>query len=464
MPRPVRLFALLVGGAVCAAACGQDTQPAPTSMPTFRYSDPGFGFELELPAGWDYDRSRFQQFQDSIGLLRGYSGDGHSGLQILVFRSFPMPAFEDWIVSFGKALAELTNAQRVDWETWQLPPRAGAILTYSSKLGSTTTRTHYLCVPFDANTVWVLIYSGSAGQPAEEQRLRAAFNQVIRTLRIHYDPTEVEKLAPAYERGQALLARLAERAHDVRIDDGTYYYAMILDGRPIGYLSRRVSREEHDFSRPEARQREVKPGIRLRERWWRFADDGTAWHGRVDLFSSFDRQSELIEDQQTQIPPPDAAAAQLFTRTTSAIREARVLVPSFTTSRDTALPEPSKPIEVGPVYLDGAWSRLLPGLLLGDTGREPYAFATYNPEARALLALVIRSLGPQQIDGWKDTVHGFEVREGFVDAAGRLLCDQRGVLVRAESGDLVLQRMSQQALESQFGERRAAAERRLSGD
>ena len=441
-------------------AFGQASQPAPTSMPTMTYADAAFGFELELPARWDYDRTRFQQFKDSIGLLRARDPQGRRALQIIVFRSFQMKPFEDWVVDFGKASAELTNSERVDWETWKLPPRAGAILTYSSKLGAFATRSHYLCVPFDPSTVWVFVYSGHAANEAEQQQVRREFDQIAASLRIHYDPEEAERLAPALERGKALLERLRTQASKVRLDEGEYTYDIAVAGKSIGYLQRRVSREEYVFSGSHAKKRFAKDGVRVRERTWRFADDGTAWTMRVDLFSSFDMQSEMMENRQMQIPPPDAQPQELLVHTDQVVREKDALFSSYTTSRDKVLPDPSKPINVGPVYLDQAWERLLPGLLLSGAA-DQHAVAIYNFETRSLLSHTIKPLGEEKLKGYDGPVYAFDVRDGFIGGPSRLYTDERGTLLRFEMGDVTLTRVPRAEIEQKYGPRRDEARRRF---
>lgn len=455
---------VLISGVLAAAgprlALGQATQPTSTSMPTVNYSDAAFGFELELPTGWEYDRTRFQEFKDSIGLLRARDPAGRRGLQIIVFRSFQMKPFEDWVVDFGKASAELMNSERVNWETWKLPPRAGAILTYSSKLGAASVRSHYLCVPFDPSTVWVLAYSGQTVSDAEQQQVRSEFDYLAATLRIHYDPAETERLAPAFERGKALIEKLRTQAAKVRLDDAEYMYDIVSAGKPIGYLQRRIAREEYVFSGPHAKKRYAKDGVRVRERSWRFADDGTVWYIRQDLFSSFDLQSEMSENRQVQIPPPDVRPQELFTRTDQVVRERDALFSSYTTSRDKSLPDPSKPISVGPVYLDQAWQRLLPGLLLGGA-EELHAVAIYNSETRALVSHTIKPLGERKLPGYDTTAYAFEVRDGFIGGPSLLYTDERGTLLRLEAGDLILTRIPREEIERKYAQRRDAARQRF---
>jgi hypothetical protein len=441
-------------------APAQTTQPTPSSQPTVSYSEPAFGFELQVPAGWDYDRTRFQQFKDSIGLLRGRGPGGRRGLQIIVFRSFDMKPFEDWIVDFGKASAELTNSPRVDWETWRLPPRAGAILSYASKLGAVTTRSNILCLPFDPNTVWVFIYSGTVAHDDEGPLVRKEFDQIIGSLRVFYDPEEADRLAPAFDRGKALLARLHATAAKIRLDETIYTYEMTFAGKPIGYFTRQVTREEHVFSEAAASHRDAKEGLRVRERSWRFGEDGTVRQTRVDLFSSFDFESELLETQQTQLPPPDFQPQELLIRTDQAVREKDVLLASTTTNRDVGLPEPSKPISVGPVYLDQAWIRLLPALLPEDPP-ETYALAVYDGDTRALLTQTFKPLGTRNLDGYDGVAHAYEVRAGFVERPSLLYTDERGNVLRLESGELIVTRISRDDAERKYAGRRDEAQKRF---
>ena len=119
-------------------------------------------------------------------------------------------------------------------------------------------------------------------------------------------------------------------------------------------------------------------------------------YSHLDAFSSFDLRSEVVEYQQVHIPAPDVPDAQPLIKTDQVIREDEVLVSSFTTSLDKGLPNPRKPIEVGPVYLDLAWVRLLPGLLLSGND-EPRAFAIYNTETRSLVQHLITPQGEKKL-------------------------------------------------------------------
>lgn len=467
----------LVVACATPAALGQASQPAtaPAGLPTIDYADAAFGFELKLPAGWEYDRSRFEYYQDSIGLLRARAPGGREAIQIVVFRVQPvrlppaeeggtprlrMPSFEDWVVEFGKAVAEDAGAEQLTWETRAVPPRAAAVLSYSSKLGATLTRTHAFCVPFDAGTVWVLACSRAVSGPEDEQQMRRVFEQVIGTLRIHYDPAQEQQLAAAFERGQRLLERLRKDGADLPLDEAEYCYDLCVAGKTIGYLRRRVSREEYTFTKPEARHRYAERGLRVRERSWRFADDGTVRHTRLDLFSSFTGQNELIENQQTQIPAPDVQPQRLLTKTDQVVRKEELLFSSFVTSLDLALPGPSKPINVGPVYLDLAWLRVLPALLL-DAPAEPHAFMVYDTETRALIAHTITPLGRRELAGQPRPVPAFEVREGLIDRPTLLYTDDHGSLLRLVAGDLIVRRITAEEAEREHGARRDAARQRF---
>jgi hypothetical protein len=444
-------------GALRAGA--QAAQPAPADRGTIDHVDPAYGYELQLPADWSYDRSRFQQFRNSIGLLKGRGPAGRRSLQITVFRSFDMKPFEDWVIDFGKAIAEIAHAKRVDWETWQLPPRAGAVLSYEAKSGADVIRTHCLCVPFDPNTVWVFAYTGVVTDDKSRAQLRAGFDACTRSLKVHYDPEELERLAPAFERGRALIERVREVGAQVRPDESEHIYEILVDGAAIGYMQRQVTREEYVFSKPGAARRFAKFGLRVRERSWRFAEAGAARFVRIDLFSSFDGQSEVIEHQRVALPSTDVEGAGLLVTTDQAVREDDVLVSSFTTNMDRALPDPSTPMSVGPVYLDQAWLWLLPGLVLGQSD-EPYACAAYDFGTRALLPYIIRPQGARDLPDSATDAYLFEVQQGYVGAPSKIYIDARGTLLRMENGSVVIRQATPQAIERKFGARRNAAEQR----
>ena len=471
------LLAALAGSSLQA----QDTQPA--SGPVLqRYADPAFGFDLQVPAGWSYDRTRFHNFKDSIGLLRGHAPGGRRGLQIQVFRSFPMKPFENWWVDFAEAAAQLLNSERTDWEAWRLPPRAGVILTFTGRVTANPARTYTLCMPFDGNTVWVFTYSGSVSSEPDQKRLRAEFDQIIATLKVHYDPEQQEKLNPAFAAAEKLIKRLhgladSGKLRNTRIDDHEYFYELTLAGKPLGYFQRRVAREEYTFSAPGAKRRSAKEGIRVREQTWRFAEDGSIRFGRSDLFSSFDLLSEVIESAQVHIPPGARDPNDLLIRTEQVTREANVLISSYDSNLETSPPEPSKPLSVGPrdpndprgwwlgAYLDLAWVRLLPGILIDEAadrqtkkvrpgGGELYAVAMYSSDIRALVPYTLRVRAEQTLPDFEGAAFEFEAREGFIDAPTKFYTDAKGNLLQLETGELKVTRVPREAIDRKYGTRR----------
>jgi hypothetical protein len=273
---------------------------------------------------------------------------------------------------------------------------------------------------------------------------------------VYYDPEESERLAPALDRGKALLTRLHAQASKIRLDETEYCYELVLAGKPIGYLTRRIWRDEYVFSGPNAKRRNAKDGVRVRERWWRFEDDGTVRRTRFDCFSSFDHETELVENQQWELPAAGTPNAEALSRMERVVREVDVLLSSTSTSRDKTLPEPSKPISIGPVYLDQTWLRLLPGLLLGSPP-ELYALATYNFDTRALISLTIQPRGEQPLAGFDKPASVFEVREGFIARPSVLYCDAQGNMLRSEAGEFVVTRVPREDVERKYGPRRDAA-------
>jgi hypothetical protein len=214
------------------------------------------------------------------------------------------------------------------------------------------------------------------------------------------------------------------------------------------------------FTAPGAKHRDARQGLRVRERSWRFSEDGTVRFTRLDMFTTFDMRDELIENQMTQIPAPDVEPQQLFVRRDNVIRKEEALFSSLITSLDKTLPDPGQPLDVGPVYLDLGWQRLAPGLLFSAPS-EPHAFAVYNTDTRALSSQIYTLLGPRKLEGVGGDVYAFEIREGLIDRPVLLYADRHGTMVRLVAGDLVLMRTTRESCEARYGARRDAACKRF---
>lgn len=451
------MMAILAVALHCPAQSPAPRSPdsAPTLVP---YADPSFGFEMQLPAGWTLDRSRFRGAGDSIGLLRGRDPVGRQTLEIVVFRSFGMPWFADWIKEFEKQLGSSSAVSKITSRSYPRLDRPAAVIHLEARLGGERTLSSYLCVLFDPSTVWVFLLTSVCPKPEFDPLAIEQFETIIGSLVVQYAPEQGAELAEAFRHGRALLAALRSRAESVSIDEAQRYYLILLKGKPIGYFTRRLTREERslDASSPGGRK---KSGLRVREESWRFGEDGSGRYTRLDLFCSFDLRSELIEQQQTQIPRPEASARPLVTLD-QCIREDDILFSSFSTSVDQNLPEPRQPLRLGPEYLGLAWLNLLPGFLA--TGpQELHAFAVYDSPTRALIASLIKPLGkaPLPADPQSE-VHLFETREGYVARPGKLYCTDAGVMLRLEAGDLVLEQTTREQVEELFAGRRAELERR----
>ncbi len=141
------------------------------------------------------------------------------------------------------------------------------------------------------------------------------------------------------------------------------------------------------------------------------------------------------------------------------VREDFALVSSFSTNMDTKYRDPQPPMGVGPAYLDWAYLRLLPAILLPEP-KQTYAFVTYDSEKRALITYSITFLEESKIDsgGKEVAVMSYEIREGFAEQSTRIDVDKTGALLRIQSGDLIISRSTSEQVEKLFGAQRATAE------
>jgi hypothetical protein len=450
-----------------AEDAGPATQPPAGTIPLIPYSDPTFGFQMQVPAGWVYDRTRFGGPQGSVGVLRGRNPNGQVALQILIFRSDEITDFDTWLRTFvsrlsknygGKKIAEqrVTETESGDRSI----PGERAILFVETGTASSLAHTYYLCIPFDPSTVWVLIMATPIGAPSDAEQCKVEFHRMADSVRVLYDPLEAAKLEVAFQRGMEVLAKLRATAADVEIDENERFYDVLIGGKSIGYVSRWARRERRSIGDPRYSPNLV-PGLRVHEEVWRFADDGTVRQTVLDMFSSADLTKELIENHSTQIPAPDVPSQRLFIQLDQCVREGHALVSSFSTNLDAELPEPRPPLPIGPRYLDLAWVRLLPRLLL-DAPLETYAFAIYDSETHGLIICTIEPLGPVELPGPRGgRTYVFETREGFVAQPSRIYTDEHGQIVRVESGDLAMVLTTADQVQHRYGALCEAARQRM---
>jgi hypothetical protein len=451
--------------------------PAPTTQAaTVPYVDEAFGFELRLPAGWNYDRAGFFGPGGSLGLLRGVAPDGRATLQILAFRELLMPSFPEWVEFFSKQLGSISGIEEVRVKGETDAKRPAAYLIAEAQLGFERTRTLYYCVQFDADTIWVFSYALALSKtldkgaqdrtpdtPADVQ-IPEEFTRLTGTLRVFYNPQLAQELAVALQRGRAYLTRYQLQADigELRIDEAVRYYEIRVGNKPIGYLTCQFTRENEPLQRA-GRTPNAKEGLRVRERSYRFADDGTVHISKTDLFSSRDTETDLYELWRVRLPPPDAPDSEPLIMRDQCVRERDALFSTYTTSRDQGLPPPRRPIKLEPTYLGLAWARVLPALL-GPQPQPMCAFAVYDPETRTVITHAVRPLGERPLPGESaQKAYAFETRKGFGEQPALVFTDALGNMLRLEAGELVLRTSNKATIEWEFGRRRDAANARLQG-
>lgn len=425
---------------------------------TIPFVDVSFGFRMRLPAGWAYDRTGFFGPGESVGLLRGKAADGRATLQVLIFPNSAAEPFDKWLETFAKMAAEIADAQGGKAVPRPLGQREAAVISIAARFGADQTVTLYYCVPLDATTTWVFSFSTLVASAENDEPARRAFEKIVDTLNVTYDPAAAERIREELRAGLKFQEkRLRPHIAGVLVDPTRRCYEILLAGKPIGYLTREASREQASLDDPRF-TKAGKDGIRVRERSWRFMPDGVVHHSRVDLFTSNDQSTELAEIHVAQIPPGDAPP---LIKIDQYVREENVLFSTYRTSVDNGLREPRAPIRVGQTYMGLAMTRMLP-TLLGPGDGPPLAFTVYDADTRALITHVIDPLGPRDVPetGGK-SLNAFETREGFVGQPAMTYTDPDGAVVRIQAGDLTFNRASEEELEARYAAKRDAAEAKL---
>lgn len=452
---------LTVLSGLIPSAAAQTSQPTsgPTTRPIFVYSEPSFGFEITLPALWSYDRTRFTAPAGSLGLMRGRSVGERATLQICISRGLSAPNFKIWLRKFENALTASAALKRVDRSDLDVEGRRGVILEYDEEAEGEVHKSFYYCVAMDPDTVWMMVFAGALPLNTDATVVRDQLRDMIGTLHFTASAEDQALFSDALDDGAKLLAELPKRGPELQLDGDTHYYEMVLKGQSIGYFTRRMSRESMSLDDPRFGGNR-KEGVHVHEQTWRFDEDGGGRFIRVDLFASFDLLSELIESEESVLPPKSGAAPLVITTTDRVIREGETLFSSVMTNLDAKLPDPRTPLRISPAYLGLAWTRVLP--LLTNNTQDACAFSVYDSATRGFLSHVIQPIGRAPLPDNKDvSAIVAETREAFSTTSTRVFCDDRGNALRVESGDLVLKETTAKEIDRKFGALRKETDERI---
>lgn len=469
-----RRLLLISTSAILVVASAALAQPAATDSgqsSTIPFIDKTFGYEIQVPDGWSYDRTGFFGPGNSLGTLRGIGPGGRETLQILVFREQELTAFPEWVKFFSKQLGGLGGTTSVRVKGTDCGGRPAAFVLADARIGVDQTQTAYYCVQFEPGTVWVFSHAAAGAAPSDspgedsgvrEVRIPPGFTNLTGTLRVFYNPEQARRMAAAVQRGREFLSRYELQAaiRNLRTDDSVRHYEISVAGEPIGFLTRQFTVENEPMR--DAGQRAIaKEGVRVRERSYRFAPDGSTSYNKVDLFSSRDGETDLYEILQAGVPPPDNADGEVWIARDQCVREGDSLFSTRATSRDRGLPPPRRPLKLDASYLGLGWVRLLPAMV-GDEAQSLLGFTIYDVETRALVTHAIKRLSEHPLPAGVDAkTLAFEIRAGFAEAPDIVYTDKFGNMLRHESGNLALTLADEQQILKRYGDRRAAADRRL---
>lgn len=457
-------------------------EPAPANAYAFEFSHAGAGFAIRLPGDWVYDPRPVARDSGVIDALTGDSPDGTRRLRIFVVTRTNAIDFPSWFAGFAEQWQRTAGALALQTAANRRSLRPAGLARVQTREAGRWATAYLYATQFDRDLVWAVELRGiDEGAPVDaagqELNPPAWLDETLRTLRVSYDPLVAEQHAAAQRRAASYLAEqpLRARARTLRVDTSPRAYLIEQRGQTVGYLTRQVQREFEPLDRPGTFAR-PKEGVRIIERGWRFAPDGSAFSTEADLFASLDGASDVAQVTQVRFPP-EHSTQPVREQFVQSVREADVLIVTSRTRRDGDLPDPRPPIRLDDTYLAIAWARLLPALLR-DAPAESLAFSVLDPALGVTVSTMITPLvsgdaaaGAAEAPGASRAAEPtpgeaaslvFELRQGF--APPRILqTDRFGNLEREDGDDETLRRAPLDQVEAQFARQRAQALERRNG-
>lgn len=469
-----RRFAPLAFVACAALAPAQETQPAAPAVPLAPLVDRAYGFELLVPAGWTYDRTPFPGPGNSRGLLRGVSLNGESVAQVLLFRGKAADALPVFVEYFVREIRSIDGTSEIRTEPAECAPAGAprsqpaasdaepaAYIDVVARLKQSTTRTVYFARPYDERSTLVVSLGGvldptGDGADGAATPIPETFRQMTASLHVSVTPTLAAELKASLERGRDFVraGKLLGGIPRLQIDDALRFYQIEREGHPVGYMTRRFTREEEPGTGGgKARRRE---GLRVREVSWRFDAGGQASESTLNVFATLDGKAELCEQVVTNVPLANAPNPLPVTARVQVLRESDSIVATVTA--DVAGPSrtPSRTLTADQTYVSAAWLRVLPALA-GAAPAEPLGFTILDPDAQTLIVHTVRPLGERPLPIGGSVGKAYELRDGLSAGVGTLFTDEFGHWLRYEAGAIVIRTIGADEIERNFAAARKAA-------
>ncbi|GKS57729.1 hypothetical protein YTPLAS18_12560 [Nitrospira sp.] len=445
------VFGTSVLATALAALCPfAPAQSGAAEYPTIRFESPEFEFTMNIPAGWEYDRSLTPGPGDSLRLLRGLPATKRAAIEVIVFKNNDAIATSEWVRQVGVQVLKDEGAE-TRRETVQHQARDAIELEYQRLNADGEVRAFWFIIELRRDVILATRFTAKAAG-ADLESLRAEAAQYARSIRLPLEGRDAASLRAAFQRGREMkFSRLERFAHRIDVDADVRAFEIINSGAAVGFLTRQFERERRGIAGAGG-----KPGIRLRERSLRFQEDGSSVYTRLDSFASFDLLTELTELETAAIPPPGDETAP-GRRVDRYVREGASLLLTTQSSQNQGEPETLPPMTCGPEYLSLPWMRLAPGLIGIEAG-DPLAFRTLDPAVRELTWALISPLGPAAPDSG---AYAWQIEEALTPSPGRFIGDARGMMRSFRMGEFELREIDAKTLESRYGPRRDALLKRL---
>lgn len=294
----------------------------------------------------------------------------------------------------------------------------------------------------------MLHYQGPASFRATAE---ATFDRVLESLTLVPDAYDANALRAAGEEGVVWLKNVGGSSLKKAVVPETFL-RVESEGKVVGFMA--VAEIEVE--------RDKRPGIEVRERFWTFQPDGVVHRIQTNAFISLDLQYEDWKDSIcTLIPAKGDQPNRMLATLEEAVRVDNTLLSTQAYAVDDAMTT-NPPFQLPPTYLSRPIARMFPRLTSRLDKPRLIALAVFDQARSDIVMRIVELVGEEAVPGGSKAegpTYRIDQRDGPASPASTTYVDENGLVLLIKAGTMTMRPTTRDAVEKLFTDKLLKAEK-----